>query len=129
MSEIAEKIGLDRGTVKHHINTLKTQNKIEAYKDRGKTRYFENNFTYDEEEVKVISALQNLTNQKIISEIQNGKCNTNLALAHEIGVSRATISWYVKNLKETGLIDETKIGRNIIYKINPSYETLIEKYG
>ncbi len=52
--------------------------------------------------------LQNLTNQRIISEILNDKCNTNIDLAREIGVSRATISWYVKNLKETGLIKETK---------------------
>ncbi|WP_048182584.1 winged helix-turn-helix transcriptional regulator [Methanosarcina siciliae] len=129
LSEIIEKAGLNRGAVRYHIKILKAHHKIEAYSESGKTRYFQNNSTYGEEEKKVVSALQNATNQRIISEIQNGKCNTNLALAREIGVSRATISWYVKNLKETGLIDETKSGRSIIYRINPSYETLIEKYG
>ncbi len=79
ITEIVEKIGLDRGAVKYHIKTLEDQNKIEAYRDGGKTRYFENNFTYNEEEMKVISALQNVTNQRIISEIINGKCNTNIA--------------------------------------------------
>jgi len=129
LSEIVEKAGIDRGAARYHIQILKAHHKIEAYSESGKTRYFQNNSTYGEEEKKVVSALQNTTNQRIISEIQNGKCNTNLALAREIGVSRATISWYVKNLKETGLIDETRIGRSIIYRINPSYETLIEKYG
>lgn len=129
ISEIVEKIGLDRGTVKYHIKTLESQHKIEAYKEGGKTRFFENNFTYTEEEIKVISVLQNITNQRIVSEIINGKCNTNIDLAREFGVSRATISWYVKNLKEVGLIDETKMGRKTIYKINNSHKLLIEKYG
>jgi len=128
ISEIVEKIGLDRGTAKYHIKTLESQHKIEAYKDGGKTRYFENNFTYNEEEIKVISTLQNITNQRIVMTIIDGKCNTNTDLAREFGVSRATISWYVKNLREVGLIDETKIGRKIVYGINKSYKLLIEKY-
>ncbi|MFY1110656.1 MAG: winged helix-turn-helix transcriptional regulator [Methanosarcinaceae archaeon] len=129
MNEIIEKVGLNRGATRYHLQILETHNKIEAYRESGKTRYFQNNSTFDEEEKKVISALQNTMNQRIISEIRNGRCNTNIALACEIGVSRATISWYVKNLKETGLINETKKGKNIIYSINPSYQNLVEKYG
>jgi predicted transcriptional regulator len=128
ISEIVEQIGLDRGTVKYHIKTLKAKNKIEAYKDGGKIRYFENFFTYNEDERKVISALQNVTNQRIISEIINGKCDTNVALAREFGVSRATISWYIKNLREVGLIMETKEGRSTTYKINNSYQPLVERH-
>ncbi|AKB54124.1 transcriptional regulator [Methanosarcina sp. A14] len=129
IGEIVEKTGLGRGKVRHHITILEVQNKIEVHNDGGKIRYFENNSTYDEEEIKIISALQNITNQRIVSEIQNGKCNTNSALAHEIGVSRATISWYMRTLKEVELINEERKGKNIIYRINPSYENLIEKYG
>ncbi|WP_292373032.1 winged helix-turn-helix transcriptional regulator [Methanosarcina sp. UBA411] len=128
IGEIVEKTGLGRGRVRHHITILEAQNKIEVYEDGGKIRYFENNSTYEEER-KIISALQNVINQRIISEIQNGKCNTNSALAHEIGVSRATISWNMRTLKEVELINEERKGKNIIYRINPSYENLIEKYG
>ena len=128
ISEIVEQIGLDRETVKYHIKTLKAKKKIEAYKDGGKVRYFENVFVYNEDERKVISALQNPTNQRIISEIIDGKCDTNSALAHEFGLSKATISWYMKNLTEAGLIIETKEGRKTSYKINEIYMHLIEKY-
>jgi len=128
ISEIANKLNLNRGAVKYHVKNLKAQSKIENYEDRGKTRYFENNFSYDNEEKIIISALQNITSKRIVLEVQDGKCTTNITLAQEIGVSRATISWYVKNLKNIGIIQETKIGRNIIYKVNPSYENLIEKY-
>lgn len=128
ISEIVEQIGLDREIVKYHIKTLKAKKKIEGYKDGGKVRYFENVFDYNEDERKVISALQNLTNQRIISEIRNGKCDTNSALAREFGLSRATISWYMKNLIEAGIVIETKEGRKTNYKINDLYIHLIEKY-
>jgi predicted transcriptional regulator len=128
IGEIVEKTGFSRGRVRHHITILEVQNKIEVHKDSRKIRYFENNSTYHEER-KIISALQNVTSQRIISEIQNGNCNTNSALAHEIGVSRATISWYMRTLKEVKLINEDRKGKNIIYRVNPSYENLIEKYG
>ncbi|MGB9928431.1 MAG: winged helix-turn-helix transcriptional regulator [Methanosarcina sp.] len=128
ISEIVEKIDLDRETVKYHIKTLKAKRKIEAYREGGKTRYFENILIYNESEKKVISALQNLTNQKIILEIINEKCDTNAALAEEFRVSKPTISWYIKNLKENGLIIEMKEGKKIIYRINPANQLLIEKY-
>ena len=128
ISEIVNKIGLNRGTVKYHINALKVQNKIETYNDDRKIRYFGSNLACDEVEKKVISVLKNVTNKRIISEIRNKKCNTNIALALEIGVSRATISWHMRYLKEIGFVKETKIGRNVIYEINPSYNYLIDKY-
>lgn len=128
ISEIVGNVGLDREHTKYHIKALESQNKIEAYREGGKTRFFENNFTYNEEEMKVISALQNVTNQRIILEILTCKCNTNIALARELRVSRATVSWYIKNLREIGLIIETKKGRNTIYRINHVYEPVVEKH-
>lgn len=127
LSEIVEKAGIDRGAVSYHIQILKAHHKIEAYRDSGKTRYFQNNSTYGEEEKKVVSALQNSTNQRIILEILKGKCSTNAALSREIGISRGTVSWYMKQLKELDLIEENKMGRSKIYSINPVYRDTIEK--
>jgi predicted transcriptional regulator len=126
-SEIVENTGLNRGTVQYHLQILETKNKIEAYEDSGKIRYFLKSSEYSKEEKKVLVTLKNITNQRIISEILNGKFN-NATLAREIGISKGTVSWHMKNLKETGLIKETKTGRNVIYKINTSYKTLIKRY-
>jgi predicted transcriptional regulator len=128
ISEIVGNVGLDRESIKYHIKTLEAHNKIEACREGGKTRFFENNLTYTEEEMRVISSLKNVTNQKIILEILTCKCNTNIALARELGVSRATISWYIKNLREIDLITETKEKRNTIYRINYVYKVIIEKH-
>jgi predicted transcriptional regulator len=126
-SDIAKNTGLSRRTVQYHIQVLETQYKIEVYKDGGKIRCFQNS-TYSEKEKKILVTTQNITNKRIISEILNGECNTNASLAREIGISKGTVSWYMKNLKEIGLIKETKRGRSVIYKISISYKNLIEKY-
>ncbi|MPN22224.1 hypothetical protein SDC9_169607 [bioreactor metagenome] len=118
---------MNRGVVQYHIQVLETQYKIEVYKEGGRIRCFQNS-TYSEKEKKILVTSQNITNKRIISEILNGKCNTNVALAREIGISKGTVSWYMKNLKEIGFIKETKRGKSIIYKINISYKHLIERY-
>ncbi len=128
LGEIVKNTGLNRGTALYHITVLKAKNKIEDYEDGGKTRYFQNNSTYNEKEKKVVATFQNKVNKRIISGILSGKHNTNLTLAQEIGISKSTMSWYIKNLKEIGIIKENKSGRSIIYKINASYKPLIEKY-
>lgn len=126
-SEVVKNTGLNKGTVLYHLGVLKAQNKIEVYKN-GTKRHFMDNSMYNEKEKKVLVTFQDPKNHRIISEILNENCNTNVALAREIGVSKSTISWHMAKLKELNLIKETKRGKNIIYKINPSYRALIERY-
>lgn len=126
-SKIVQNTELNKGTVRYHLVVLKAQNKIEVYKN-GNKRYFMENSMYNEKEKKILVTFQDPKNQRIISEILNDNCNTNTALAREIGVSKATINWHMTKLKELNLVKETKSGKNIIYEINPSYRALIERY-
>jgi len=126
-SEIANNLDINRGTLRYHLNVLEEEKLIEAHNDRGNVRYFQNNFTYGENDKLVISFLQNKMSRKIILNILYKECNTNGDLALEIGVSKGTISWYMKQLKESGLIEEDKVGRSTIYSINPVCRDFIEK--
>ncbi|MDD4496694.1 MAG: winged helix-turn-helix transcriptional regulator [Methanosarcinaceae archaeon] len=127
IGEIANNMNLNRGTLRHHIEILEKENMIEAHCDHRKIRYFQNNSTYDEKEKRVISVLQNETARKIISKILTDECNTNRELAREMGFSKGTITWYMKQLKELDIIEENKEGRSAIYSINPVYLSAIEK--
>lgn len=127
ISEIANNTGLNRGTLRYHLIILKTENMIKAHCDRGIVRYFQNNFIYDENEIRVILVLKNETTCKIISNILDEECNTNRDLARTTGISKGTITWYIKQLKELDLIEENKVGRSTIYSINPVYRDVIEK--
>ncbi|MDI9395251.1 MAG: winged helix-turn-helix transcriptional regulator [Euryarchaeota archaeon] len=126
-SKIADNINLHRGTLRYHLNILETQNLIEAHNYCGKVRYFQNNSTYGEKEKQVISVLQNSMKRKIIFEILREECNTNGSIARKIGMSKSTITWYIKQLKELDLIEENKLGKSVIYNIKPSCRDIIEK--
>jgi predicted transcriptional regulator len=126
ISEIANYMGLNRGTLRHHLNILETENMVEAHSDRGRVRFFQNNSTYGEKEKLVISVLQNEMTRKIISKILEEECNTNRDLARTTGISKGAITWYMKQLKDLDLTEENKMGRSTIYSINPVYRNTIE---
>ncbi|PAV12414.1 ArsR family transcriptional regulator, partial [Methanosarcina spelaei] len=127
ISEIASDMSLSRGSLRYHLNILETENMIEAHNDCGKIRYFQNNSTYSEEEKMVISVLQNEMTRKIVLKILKEECNTNGDLARITGVSKSAITRYMKQLNESGLINENKMGKSTIYSINPVYRDAIEK--
>jgi len=128
IGEIANNTGLSRGTLRHHLKVLEKENMVKAHCYFGKARYFQNNSTYGEIEKRVISVFQNETARKIVSKILKKECNTNRDLAREMGFSRGTISWYMKQLKESDLIEENRVGRSAIYSINPVYRDAIERF-
>ncbi|WP_230670002.1 winged helix-turn-helix transcriptional regulator [Methanosarcina barkeri] len=128
ISEIASDMSLSRGNLRYHLNILEAENLIESRSDCGKIRYFQNNSTYGEEEKLVISVLQNEMTRKIIYKILKEECNTNGNLARTTGISKGAITWYMKQLNESGLVKEDKMGKNTIYSINPIYRDEIEKH-
>jgi len=127
ISEIESDINMSRGTLRYHLDILEAENMIETHSNCGKIRYFQNNSTYSEEEKMVISVLQNEMTRKIILKILKEECNTNGDLAREVGVSKSAITRYMKQLNESGLINENKLGKSTIYSINPVYRDEIEK--
>lgn len=126
ISEIANNMGLNRGTLRHHLKILETENMVEARSDHGKVHYFQNNSTYEDKEKLVILALQNEMTRRIISKILDEECNTNGDLARTTGISKGTVTWYIKQLKELDLIEENQVGRSTLYNINPVYRDTIE---
>ncbi|WP_410507188.1 winged helix-turn-helix transcriptional regulator [Methanosarcina hadiensis] len=126
ISELANNTGLNRGTLRHHLKILEAENLVDTRSDHGKVRYFQNNFSFEEKEKLVISALQNEMIRKIISKILDEECNTNRDLSTTTGISKGTVTWYIKQLKELDLIEENKVGRSTVYNINPDYRDTIE---
>ncbi|MDW5549700.1 winged helix-turn-helix transcriptional regulator [Methanosarcina sp.] len=128
ISEIESNMSLSRGSLRYHLSILEAENMIEAHNDCRKIRYFQNNSTYSEEEKRVISVLQNEMTRKIVLKILKEECSTNGDLARTTGVSKSAITRYMKQLNESGLINENKMGKSTIYSINPVYRDAIEKH-
>jgi len=127
-NEIIKKTGLNRGTVRYHMEVLETQNMIEPYKANGKIRYFQNSSTYEEKDKAVIAALRNDMDRKIILEILDGQCISNETLVEKMGVSASTISWHIRHLKEHGIVRADTEGRYTTYSIDSDYLDSIWAY-
>ncbi len=126
-SEVIKKTGLNRGTVRYHMEVLETENMIESYKANGKIRYFQNSFTYGEKDKAVIAALKTDMDRKIILEILNDQCITNETLVEKMGISASTISWHIKHLKEQGIVEDDRQGQYTTYNINSDYLNSIQR--
>ncbi|WP_198003773.1 winged helix-turn-helix transcriptional regulator [Methanococcoides burtonii] len=127
-NEIVKRTGLNRGTVRYHVDVLETQHMIVSHKVNGKIRYFQNGSTYDEKEKTVIAGLRDDIDRRIVLEILNNGCNTNGALAERIGVSASTMSWHIRRLMEQEIVRGDKEGCYTIYRINSNYLESVEKY-
>ncbi len=127
-SEIIKDTGLNRGTVRYHLDVLVTQDMIESYKVKGKIRYFLNGSTYEEKDKVVIAALRNDMDRRIILEILNGRCITHGTLVEKFGVSAPTISWHIRHLKEQGIVQADREDSHITYSIDSNYLNSMQKY-
>lgn len=101
-SEIARETGINRGTLRYHLELLEKERVIESRTIKGKVRFFRNDSTYDENEKMMISTLRDDISRKIIDEVSQCRFIDNNSLAEKLGVSASTVSWHVKYMKERG---------------------------
>ena len=124
-SDIANKTGVNRGTLRYHLMMLKMQKVIVPYKTRGRIHYFLNESTYGEKEKIALAALKNEKHKRIISEILNHGQINHEKLAEKIGVSAPTINWHIRHLKEEGIVRADTDGRHTTYCIDCGYAELM----
>ncbi|MDK2948287.1 MAG: hypothetical protein PWQ63_1447 [Methanolobus sp.] len=125
-SEIVRESGINRGTLRYHITIMEKEKLIESHKIKGKLSFFSNDKKYNEKEKTLISTLKNDINYKIIDEISKCHSLNNNSLADKLGVSPSTASWHVKKIRDMGVIEVNKEGKNNVYTINPEYHNIIE---
>ena len=123
--EISRNLGMNRGTLSHHLMMLEKQNRVIPYKTRGRVHYFLNESTYGEKEKVALAALKNDKHKRIILEILNCEQITHEKLAEKIGVSVPTINWHIRHLKEQGIIRADTDGRYTAYSIDRGYYELL----
>lgn len=109
-SEIVRNTGINKGTTYYHLDLLEKQNMIESYKAFGRKLFFKKGWSHNEKHKAMMAASKNPVGEQIIVKIQSGRCKTNGDLKREMGVSAATMSWYIKRMKELGIVRDSKEG-------------------
>ena len=113
MYDIAKKLGLNMGTVRYHLFILGMNHKVVTFQDDNKyVRYFPNSNRYSHDEQLIISLMRRDTMSMIIGALRDSPAITNLDICTKTGLSDSTVSKFVKELFEKGVVSKELVAPN-----------------
>jgi predicted ArsR family transcriptional regulator len=104
LREIGEDLGLSMGTVQYHTWVLTKNGDVEDCRS-GRYRRFFGARRYGEEERVVISLLRQGTTGRILTALSGSEPLTHTQLAGIVGISSQALSWQIRRLRETGIVE------------------------
>lgn len=114
---IKEKMEISMGTVQYHLEKLEKMQRISSVR-HGLYKYYFPSGIFQENEKEILRALVQETSREILMFIIEQKAPTQTDIVKKIGISAASVSWYLKRLIEYKIIDEIKEGRYKRYQLH-----------
>jgi predicted transcriptional regulator len=115
--EIQRRVGIATGSLDYHLHFLYKSGLVRTERQGKYLRYYSVTKHFDEEEKSVLLLLRNDKIRHILIYLIENKRALPTRIAEYLGISNSTLSWYLKNLEENGIITQTKKGRYRIYKV------------
>lgn len=122
-SQLKRDLDMETGLLQHHLRTLEEYNVITSEDHQGKRRLFVAQ-ELDEEERAILSSLRYETTRHILLFLLREDAARNRAIAEDLGVSPATVSWHVSRLREEGIVTEVRDGRTTRYAVTDAELTM-----
>ena len=107
---IQKDLGLEVGTLSHHMNILEREQLIVSEQDRNNRRFWVAGVNRDLEQVR-LSRIQ----ENILKEIQDEPGITQVQISKRLGVSRKVVFYHVKFLTSSEMVSEEKVKRRAHY--------------
>ena len=124
---ICSGLGLTVGVVQYHLNHLTSLGLLTSRKDRRYRRYFESG-RFSETDIKVISALRNGTARKIFIILLGSPALRHADLASLLDISSQALTWQMKRLKASGLIEVESEGTRVRYSVTEENLSAITEF-
>jgi DNA-binding transcriptional ArsR family regulator len=109
---ISERARVSYSTATYHLERLVAAGMIVMTPDGNKLCYYKNGGAFTESERKILPLVKNEEAARLLEAILDTPGTYRAALAERLGVTATTINWHLRRLREAGLIDETRQGRN-----------------
>ena len=122
-SKLKRDLEMETGLVQHHLGTLEEYDVLTSEEHQGKRRLFVAE-ELAEEERAILSSLRYETTRHILLLLLEETTARNRAIAEELGVSPATVSWHVSRLVENGIVSEVRDGRTTRYTVADEEPTM-----
>ncbi len=124
--EIQRRTGLATGSLDYHLHFLHKNGIVRTERDKNYVRYYPLTKNWTEEEKETLNLLRNDKIRHILVFLIEKKKSTPLKISEATGISLSTLSWYLKQMSQKGVVTQTKKGRFRIYRVrNPE---IIIKY-
>jgi predicted transcriptional regulator len=119
LSGIASELGMNRETLRYHLDQLESATKVVVMRNRGIVRYYENHGRYSLPERKALQHFWNPTAERILSFIATRPGINQNEVAVHLSVTAPTVRWYMNRFRHDGLITEQHDGRYTRYSLTP----------
>lgn len=117
LREIARSLNLAIGDTQYHLYTLEKTGYIIS-KRRGLYKHFFISNVFNERQKNIIEALSRETSRKIIFLLLRRGETSQSEIAKLVKLSSSTITWHMKRLIKSGLIEVHREGRMVRYSLN-----------
>ena len=115
LSGIAEGLGLNRQTLRYHLELMESFSKIVVVRDHGIVRYYENHGRFNAIERNVLLHLWNPTAGKILSLVSTSPGIMQSGIAARLAITAPTVRWYMQRFEEDGIVTSQHEGRYTRY--------------
>jgi DNA-binding transcriptional ArsR family regulator len=123
---ICSGLGLPVGVAQYHLALLANAGLLASYRDRRYKRYYEAG-RFSQEEIEVISAMRCGTVREILRALLEGQPTPHCQLASTVEVTSQALTWQMKHLRASGLIEAETDSRKVTYTISGDYLPTVAK--
>lgn len=122
-SELARELEMETGLLQYHLRELEGYDVLESETYNGKRRVFVAH-ELDEDERQILATLRYETTRNILLFLLESGPARNGDIAEAVGVTPATVSWHLSNLREDAVVEQTTDGRTNRYQVADEQRTV-----
>ncbi|MGQ0537164.1 MAG: winged helix-turn-helix transcriptional regulator [Methanobacteriota archaeon] len=112
ISEVARRSGVSHSTAAYHLGRLADLGLAVASGDGNRVRYFRNGGRVTDEERRLLTVLQSPEVLRVYEYIAHHPWCYRAEMAESLSVATPTVNWHLRPLLATGLVQESRNGRN-----------------
>ncbi len=124
-SVIAERNGINRGTLHYHLYVLLREGRVSERREGGRTTYFENDGKYSTDEKRILSRIRGGTGGEICRYLARSRSATRSEIACRMGITPSSVSWHLSRLSSSGIVVSEREGGTTTYRLTSGAAALL----
>ncbi|MCX6799209.1 MAG: winged helix-turn-helix transcriptional regulator [Candidatus Diapherotrites archaeon] len=122
--ELQRRAKIATGSLQYHIGFLQKRYLIRAEKKGKFVRYYSTRGPQLGEDEQIMALLRQESLRKIVLFLLTKKRANNEGLATAVGLSPSTVSWHMRQLLQSQLVEKRRVGRKTFFYISEPERTI-----